>query len=85
MSGAILPLPQYAFMAWCLAKHRDNFTFYFIRLYSVEVRHRNNFTQCRDRRMSGSIPPLPNTPSWRGALLSIGTTSIFTLYAFMVW
>jgi hypothetical protein len=22
------PLPQYAFMAWCLFKHRDNFTFY---------------------------------------------------------
>jgi hypothetical protein len=27
MSGAIPPLPQYAFMAWCLVKHRDNFTF----------------------------------------------------------
>jgi hypothetical protein len=25
MSGAIPPLPQYAFMAWCLVKHRDNF------------------------------------------------------------
>jgi hypothetical protein len=26
MSGAIHPLPQYAFMAWCLVKkHRDNF------------------------------------------------------------
>jgi hypothetical protein len=24
MSGAIPPLPQYAFMAWCLVKHRDN-------------------------------------------------------------
>jgi hypothetical protein len=29
MSGAIYPLPQYAFMARCLVKkHRDNFTFY---------------------------------------------------------
>jgi hypothetical protein len=28
MSGAIPPFPQYAFMAWCLVKHRD-FTFYF--------------------------------------------------------
>jgi hypothetical protein len=28
MSGAIHPFPQYAFMAWCLVKHRDNFTFY---------------------------------------------------------
>jgi hypothetical protein len=28
MSGAIPPLPQYAFMAWCLVKkHKDNFTF----------------------------------------------------------
>jgi hypothetical protein len=31
MSGAIHPLPQYAFMAWCLVKHRDNFTFTFTR------------------------------------------------------
>jgi hypothetical protein len=29
MSGAIPPLPQYAFMAWCLVKHMDNFTFIF--------------------------------------------------------
>jgi hypothetical protein len=27
MSGVIHPLPQYAFMAWCLVKHRDSFTF----------------------------------------------------------
>jgi hypothetical protein len=26
MCGAILPLPQYAFMASCLVKNRDNFT-----------------------------------------------------------
>jgi hypothetical protein len=31
MSGAIPPLPQYAFMAWCLVKHRDNFTFTLVR------------------------------------------------------
>jgi hypothetical protein len=29
MRGAITLLPQYAFMAWCLLKHRDNFTFTF--------------------------------------------------------
>jgi hypothetical protein len=31
MSGAIPPLPQYAFMAWCSVtkKHRDSFTFTF--------------------------------------------------------
>jgi hypothetical protein len=28
MRGAIPPLLQYAFMAWCLVKHRNNFTFY---------------------------------------------------------
>jgi hypothetical protein len=29
MNGAIPPLLQYVFMAWCLVKHRDNFTFLF--------------------------------------------------------
>jgi len=29
MRGAIPPLPQYFYMAWCLVKHRDNFTFTF--------------------------------------------------------
>jgi hypothetical protein len=27
MRGAIPPLPEYVFMAWCLLKHRDNFIF----------------------------------------------------------
>jgi hypothetical protein len=27
MRGDILPLPQYAFMVWCLVKHRVKFTF----------------------------------------------------------
>jgi hypothetical protein len=30
MRGAIPPLSQYVFMAWCLVKHRDNFTFTFL-------------------------------------------------------
>jgi hypothetical protein len=34
MRGAIHSLPQYAFMAWCLVKHRDNFTFY---LYIINI------------------------------------------------
>jgi hypothetical protein len=29
MRGDIPALPQYVFMAWCLVKHRDNFTFTF--------------------------------------------------------
>jgi len=28
MCGAIPPLPQHVFVAWCLVKHRDNFIFY---------------------------------------------------------
>jgi hypothetical protein len=35
MRGAIPPLHQYVFMAWCLAKHRDNFSF--VCLLSVTV------------------------------------------------
>jgi hypothetical protein len=27
MLGAISPLPPYAFMAWCIIKHREIFTF----------------------------------------------------------
>jgi hypothetical protein len=27
MRGAVHPLPQYVFIAWCLVKPRDNFTF----------------------------------------------------------
>jgi hypothetical protein len=30
MHGATPPLPQYVFMAWCLVKHGDNFTFLLI-------------------------------------------------------
>jgi hypothetical protein len=29
MCGAILPLPQYVSMMWCLLNHRDNCTFTF--------------------------------------------------------
>jgi hypothetical protein len=28
MRGTIPPLTQYVYIAWCLVKHRDNFTFY---------------------------------------------------------
>jgi len=30
MSGAVHPLLQYVFMAWCLVKHRDNFTYFLL-------------------------------------------------------
>jgi hypothetical protein len=32
MRGAIPPLPQYVFMAWCLVKHRDKFTLTLVKL-----------------------------------------------------
>jgi hypothetical protein len=36
MRGAILPLLQYVFMAWCLIKHRDNFNLpNLIRMYHL--------------------------------------------------
>jgi hypothetical protein len=37
MSGAIPPLPQYAFMAWYLVKHRDKFTFTLLLVVVVVV------------------------------------------------
>jgi hypothetical protein len=35
MREAMLPLPQYVFMGWCLVKHRDNFTFTFCKIYDL--------------------------------------------------
>jgi hypothetical protein len=35
MRGAIPPLPQYVFMAWCLVKHRDNFNLVHLRMYRI--------------------------------------------------
>jgi hypothetical protein len=37
MRGAILPLPQYVFMAWCLVKYRDNFTSFNINMDLLEL------------------------------------------------
>jgi hypothetical protein len=40
MRGAIPPLPQYAFMAWCLVKQRDIFTFtFYIHICRSRTRH----------------------------------------------
>jgi hypothetical protein len=38
MRGAIPPLRQYVFMAWCLIKHRDNFTFTLPVVLAVDAR-----------------------------------------------
>jgi hypothetical protein len=40
MLGAIRPIPQYAFMAWCLVKHRDNFTFNRVSYYAPRGRRK---------------------------------------------
>jgi hypothetical protein len=37
MRGAIHPLPQFVFMAWCLVKRRDNFTFTFISITNMAL------------------------------------------------
>jgi hypothetical protein len=39
MRRAIPPIPQYAFMAWCLVKYRDNFTFTFILQNVLSISH----------------------------------------------
>jgi hypothetical protein len=59
--------PQYVFMAWCLVKHRDNFTFtfYFAHLHIMPR-----------LRMRGTIPPLPNTSSWHLSLRKTTKTSV---------
>jgi hypothetical protein len=36
MSGAILPLPQYAFMAWCLFKAQGQLYLYLLN-YSIDL------------------------------------------------
>jgi len=43
MSGATHLLPQYAFMAWYLFKHKDNFTFTFIRMFENVCNETENY------------------------------------------
>jgi len=38
MLGEIPPVPQCVFMAWCLVKYRDNFTFYLVRFIILFTR-----------------------------------------------
>jgi hypothetical protein len=38
MREAVPPLPQCVFMAWCLVKHRDNFTFIVVIYFSFHIR-----------------------------------------------
>jgi hypothetical protein len=36
MRGAIPPLPQYVFIAWCLVKHKDNFFTFHLPRYLIK-------------------------------------------------
>jgi hypothetical protein len=45
MRGAIPPLTQYAFMAWCFVKHRNNFTYYLLLWWKVITLPIVNMTQ----------------------------------------
>jgi hypothetical protein len=51
MRGTLPPLPQYVFMAWCVVKHRDNFTFTFKLVCGYPLAHQ-----------SALLP----TPGWGG-------------------
>jgi len=58
MRGAIPPLPQYASMAWCLVKHRDNFTFYLPKHTFTVLKFKDNYTlQYTSSILPYSIPP----------------------------
>jgi hypothetical protein len=56
MRGAIPPLPQYAFMAWCLVKkHRDNFTF--LRFTVIDITISEVFTVVKRKFMVFLVTP----------------------------
>jgi hypothetical protein len=56
MRGAMPPLPQYAFMLWCLVKHRDKFTFY---LYSPYLEAVSSIHNPRTRPILVTVSHLP--------------------------
>jgi hypothetical protein len=61
MLGAIPLIPHYAFMAWCLVKHRDKFTFTFLKLNSQFLTRYNKvlsvftFGNLQSRQMQYSL------------------------------
>jgi len=59
MRGTILPHVQYVFMAWCLVKHRENFTLHNIYQYqtsTISFRFRNmRFKYRPNNRTSGWV------------------------------
>jgi hypothetical protein len=66
MRGTISPLPQYAFMTWCLVKHRNNFTF---NLYLLRCATGWMIGGSRPESSSGAHPasyPMGNRSSFHG-------------------
>jgi hypothetical protein len=63
MRGAIPPLPQYVFMAWCLVKHSDIFTF----TSSVTLREGNVLSAFENRLVGIMFEPKSEelTGGWR--------------------
>jgi hypothetical protein len=60
MHGAILPLPQYAFMAWCLVKHRDNF--YLFLPFTLHDPFKLKSASLEKLRYEGKLNPSPPPP-----------------------
>jgi hypothetical protein len=54
MRGAIPPIHQYTFMAWCLVKHRDNFTFTFRIVNTYVVLTSDLGNQIKEKEMGGT-------------------------------
>jgi hypothetical protein len=55
MSGAITPLPQYAFMAWCLVKAQGQLYLLPLPVMVMDYKHsssRNIFTVIKLRKMN---------------------------------
>jgi hypothetical protein len=58
MSGDVPPLPQYAFMAWCSVKHRDNFTFTYEGWYFKTAMHTKWLDKQHNVSRSVTVPVL---------------------------
>jgi hypothetical protein len=56
MCGAVPPLSQYGFMAWCLVKHRDNISLPLMLYYSnYKVKMENNFCRYTVTYIQGNV------------------------------
>jgi hypothetical protein len=56
MCGAIPPLPQYAFMAWCSVKKAQGQLYLYLRGYNVSVSYNNlDEWMVRDQFLAGTM------------------------------